>query len=192
MAKKQEFRPDKPRSSWLSKLYLTQLQRRNLLKWALYSLSLLVLSLVQDVILCRFRLYGATTELVPCAIFLICILEGTHLGSVFALVSSVLYCFTGTAAGPHAILLITALAIGVCAFRQGYLQKSFSSAMVCLVPAMVVYELVIFAVALVLEQTRPDRIWGFLITAGLTLLTGPVLYPLFVAIGSIGGQSWKE
>ncbi len=192
MAKKYEFRPDKPRSSWLSKLYLTKLQRRNLLKWALYGLVLLVLSVVQDVILCRFRLYGATTELVPCGIFLICILEGTQRGCIFALVTATLYCFTGTAAGPHAILVITALAIAVCAFRQGYLQKRFSSAMVCMVPAMLLYELVIFVVALALDQTRPERIVGFLITAALSLVVAPLLYLLCVAIGSIGGQSWKE
>ena len=74
MGKKYEFQPDKPRSTWLSKLYLTRLQRLALLKWVLYALMVLVLSVVQDVVLCRFRLFGATTELVPCGIFLLCLL----------------------------------------------------------------------------------------------------------------------
>ena len=87
MGKKYEFQPDKPRSSWLSKLHLTRLQRLALLKWVLYSLMLLVLSVVQDVILCRFRLFGATTELVPLGIFLICLVEGTERGSLFALIT---------------------------------------------------------------------------------------------------------
>ena len=73
MAKRNEFKPDKPRSGVLSKLFLTQLQRRSLLKWGIYALLLLVLSVVQDVLLCRVRLFGATTELVPCTIFLICL-----------------------------------------------------------------------------------------------------------------------
>lgn len=192
MARKYDFQPDKPRSTWLSKLYLTKLQRQALLKWFLYGLSLLVLSLLQDVILCRFRINGATTELVPCGIFLICILEGTEKGSVFALVSSVLYLFSGTAAGPHAVALITLLAIVVCSLRQGYLQKSFSSAMLCQILAMVLYEGMIFAVALFLGVTYPERYIGFVITTGLTLAVAPVLYPIFVAIGSIGGESWKE
>ncbi len=192
MAKKYEFQPDKPRASWLSKLYLTKLQRQAILKWGLYGLILLILSVVQDVILCRFRINGATTELIPCSIFLICILEGTQRGSLFALIAATLYYFSGSAAGAHVIVLITFLAVGVCALRQSYLQKSFSSAMVCLVLAVAMYTLLIFAVALFLEQTRPDRFIGFAITAGLTLISGPILYPIYVSIGSIGGESWKE
>ena len=88
MAKKSEFKPDKPRSSWLSKLYVTPKQRRAIAKWVLYSLIVLVLSLLQDVVLCRYRLFGATTELIPCAIFLICVVQGLESGSVFALVAS--------------------------------------------------------------------------------------------------------
>lgn len=192
MAKKYEFQPDKPRSSWLSKLYLTKLQRQALLKWFLYALLILLLSVVQDVILCRFRLNGATTELVPCAVFLVCIIEGTERGSIFALIASLFYLFSGTAAGPQVVVLITGLAIGVCAFRQGYLQKSFSSAMLCVVFAMVCYELFIFAIALFLGVTLPERFIGFAITTGLTLAAAPLLYPIFVAIESIGGESWKE
>ena len=73
MAKRPEFKPDKPRVGLLSKLYLTQKQRKSILKWALYALVLLVLSLVQDVLLCKLNIFGATTELVPVGIFLICL-----------------------------------------------------------------------------------------------------------------------
>ena len=192
MAKKYEFQPDKPRSSWLSKLYLTKLQRQNLLKWFLYGLSLLILSLVQDVILCRFRLYGATTELVPIGIFIISILEGTQRGCVFALVSSILYMFSGTAAGPHAMVAITVMATVTSIFRQGYLQKRFSSLLICVIVSMVVYEAVVFAVALFLGNTYPDRYIGFVVTTGLSLIAVPVLYPILVVVSSIGGESWKE
>ncbi len=192
MARRYEFQPDKPRTNWLSKLYLTKLQRRSILKWFFYGLCLLLLSVVQDVILCRFRLFGATTELVPCGIFLICILEGTQRSSIFSLTAAILYLFSGSSAGTHVVALIPVLAITTCLFRQSYLQKSFSSAMVCLVFAMVVYELCVFVVALFLGLTRIDRIGSFAITAGLSLLAAPLLYPVFVAIGSIGGQSWKE
>ncbi len=192
MAKKYEFQPDKPRSSWLSKLYLTKLQRKRVLKWFLYALSVLVLSLLQDVVLCNFRLNGATTELVPVAIFLICILEGTERGCVFALVSSALYLFSGTAAGPHAMVFITGLAILVCIFRQSLLQKTFSSVLLCMILAMACYELLIFVSAIFLGYTYAARFIGFVITTGLSLLAVPVLYPIYVSISSIGGESWKE
>ena len=192
MAKKYEFRPDKPQNSFLSHLILTQKQQRNLLKWVLYSVFLVILSVVQDVLLSRMRLLGATTELVPCAIFLICILEGTHRGSVFALVAGLLYLFSGTAPGPYSMVAITFYSIGVCIFRQAFLQESFSSAMLCVTAAMLAYVLTNFAFGLFLGLTPLSRVHGFLITAGLSLLAAPVFYPIFKAIGAIGGYSWKE
>ena len=109
MAKKFEFKPDKPRSGLMDKLYLTQIQRKNLLKWVLYVAVLLVLSLLQDVVFSKFHLFGATTELVPCGIFLICLMEGTESGSVFALLASCAYLFSGSAAGNYSLVLLTVI-----------------------------------------------------------------------------------
>lgn len=192
MAKNIDFKPDKPRSSWLSKLYLTALQRKAILKWSLYGLSLVLLSVLQDVILCRFRLFGATTELVPCAIFLICVLSGTEQGSIFALVSSALYLFSGTAPGPYSMVFITVLAIFVSIMRQAFLQKGFAAAMLCTALATVVYVLLNFIIGVFLGLAPLDRILGACITAGLTLIPAPILYPVFLSIGSIGGEAWKE
>lgn len=192
MAKKYEFRPDKPRSGFLSKLYLTQKQRRSVLKWCLYGLILLVLSVLQDVIFCHIQIFGATTELVPCGIFLICILEGIHTGSVFALVASVLYLFSGTAPGTYAMVLLVVLAVFICVFRQAYLQKDFSSVVLCAAAGMVLYELSVFAMGLFLGLTTPGRVIGFCITALLSAVAAPVLYPIAVSIRSLGGEVWKE
>ena len=139
MARKNEFKSDKPHSGFWGKLYLTQKQRKEVLKWSLYGAMLLVLSLLQDVVLCRVQLFGATTELVPVGIFLICILEGAESGSIFALVSSLLYLFSGTAAGPYSMVLITVLAVGVTVFRQAYLQKGLAAAILCAGIAMLAY-----------------------------------------------------
>lgn len=192
MANKFEFKPDKPHSGFLNKLHLTQTQRKTLLKWFLYSLVLLVIALLQDVILSRVRLLGATTDLVPCAIILICIMEGTESGSIFSLIASLLYLFSGTAPGNYAMVLLTALAILLCVFRQAYLQQGFGAAFLCTGAALLLYELAIFAIGLFLELTTFTRITGFLVTAGLSLLALPVLYPIFLAIQSIGGKTWKD
>lgn len=192
MAKKQEFRPDKPSTSLLSYLTLTPTQQRVALKWTFYGLLLVVLSVLQDSLLSQIRLFGATTELVPCAIFLISILEGTHSGSVFSLVAGLLYLFSGTAPGPYSMVAIVFLSVGVCIFRQAYLQESFSSAALCTVIAMFLYVIVNFAFGLFLGLTIFARIHGFLITAILTLLTVPVLYPILKAINAFGGNPWKE
>ena len=192
MAKKYEFQPDKPHSGWQSKLQLTPLQRRALLKWFLYGVVLLILSLVQDVIMCRFRFWGVTTELLPCAIFLITVLEGSQRGSVFALAASALYYFSGSAHGVHNIVAITVFSILVTIFRQANLEKGFVAATLCVAIAMVLYETVIYGVCVFLGQVRPAQILQFLITAGISLVAVPLLYPTFVAINGIGGDKWKE
>lgn len=190
MAKKYEFKPDKPRSGLLDKLFLTQKQRRSLLKWTLYTFVLVVLSVVQDVLLSQVRLLGGTTELVPCGIFLICILEGIEKGSVFALMSSLVYLFSGSAAGYYSVVFITVLAVLVTALRQSFLQRGFGAAALCAAGAMVVYELAVFCITTFLGQTTFLALPSFLITALLTLLSIPMLYPIFLSIG--GGDTWNE
>ena len=192
MAKRKEFKPDKPKSGFFSKLYLTRKQRRSVLKWVLYAVMLLVLSVLQDVIFSRIRLFGATTELVPCGIFLICVLEGLESGSIFALIASVVYLFSGTAAGYYSIVLITFLSVAVTLFRQSYLQKSFSATMLCTAVAMIFYELLVFGIGLFLGYTFFARVGAFFLTGILSLLAAPVLYPALQAIGKIGGETWKE
>lgn len=192
MAKKNEFKPDKPQSGLLHKLYLTPKQRLSALKWGLYALVLLVLSVLQDVILCRIRLFGAATELVPCGIFLICILEGSERGSLFALLSALAYLFSGTAPGPYAMVFITFLAIGFSILRQSYFQKGFGAAMLCTVMAMALYEVGVFAIGVFLGLTHSGRFMSFGITALLSAVAAPVLYPILLSIGTIGGESWKD
>lgn len=192
MGLKKDFKSDKPYSGFWGKLYLTPKQRKSLLKWTLYGVLLVVLSLLQDAVLCKFRVLGATTELVPVGIFVICLLEGAESGSIFALVASLVYLFSGTAAGPYTMLFVTVLAIGVCIWRQAFLQKGFGAALVCAGTATVALQLLQFLMGLFLQVTIPSRITGFLITAGLSILAIPVLYPIALSIETIGGETWKE
>jgi len=192
MAKKQEFRPDSTQKSLLQRLHLTKQQRKSVLKWVLYALFLILLSLLQDVILTHLRIYNATTDLVPCTIFIICVIEGTQSGSIFSLVASLLYHFSVNDLGVYAVLFITFLAIIVTAFRQGYLRKGFSAAMLCTCVAMFLYEMAVFGIGIFLGHTYPGRFVGFCITAGLSMLAAPLLYPLVQLIASIGGDTWKE
>ena len=192
MAKKYEFKPDKPQASFLSKLYLTPTQRRSVLKWTLYGLVLVVLSVIQDVLLCHLDIFGATTELVPCAIFLICLLEGVENGTLFGLVAGSVYVFSGPSAGNPVIVLITGIGFLVTLLRQSYLQKGFGAAMLCTTGAMLGYELTVFFISVFFGVTPFSRIGVFALRAVLTLLSAPALYPLLQSIGKIGGEAWKE
>ena len=192
MAKKYEFQPDKPYSTWLNKLQLTQQQQKQVLKWCLHALVLILLSVAQDVVLCRIRFFGGTTELVPCGIFIICILEGTQKGSIFALVAAFLYLLSGSSPGPQVLVLITVLAVLAAALRQTYLHPGFPAALLCTALAMALYELAVFGFCLLLGYTSADRFVSFMVPALLSLAAVPVVYPIAKAIQAIGGNLWKE
>ena len=192
MAKKYEFQPDKPYSTWLNKLQLTRQQRIQALKWCLYALVMVVLSVVQDVVLCRFRIFGGTTDLVPCGIFIICTLEGTQKGCIFALTAAFLYLLSGVAPGPHVLVLITVLAMLAAALRQAYLRQGFPATLLCTALAMAAYELCIFAFCLLLGLVTIGRLSSFVVAAVLSLVAVPIVYPIVKAIGTIGGNLWNE
>lgn len=189
MAKKYEFKPDKPRSGLLNKLFLTRLQRRSLLKWTLYAIVLVVLSVLQDVIFSQVRLLGGTTELVVLGIFVICLAEGVEKGSVFALVASFCYLFSGSAAGYYSVPFITGLAVLVTAFRQNFLQRSFGAAALCTAFAMAAYEILVFLITVFLGQTPWSGFYGAAVTAVMTMPAIFLIYPLCLLIG---GNTWNE
>ena len=137
--RKHEFRPDKNRSV-LSKLYLTKIQRLKLLKWLLMTLALVFLSIVQDVIMCRIPIFGATTDLVAYGILLVCVILDPEIGCIFAILSSSVYYFSCSAPGPYVIALLTILGVIVAILRQSYLRYSFGSVYLGAAVAVVVYE----------------------------------------------------
>ena len=189
--RKHEFRPDKNRSV-LSKLYLTKIQRLKLLKWLLMTLALVFLSVVQDVIMCRLPIFGAKTDLVAYGILLVCVILDPEIGCVFAITSSSVYYFSGSAPGPYVIALLTVLGVIVAILRQSYLRYSFGSVYLGAAVAVVVYELALFCVGLALEHTTARALPHFLLTGAYGLVAIPVLYPVFIAIAKIGGETWKE
>lgn len=192
MRKKNEFRPDTYRQDLLGKLLLTRKQRQTVLRWSLYGLMCLIALLVQDVLMSRVRIFNTTTELVPCFILAVCILQGAESGCVFALVVSLLYYFSGSAPGIWCVPVLTALAVVAAIFRQAYLRKGFFTLLLCLSVAMLLYELSNFAIGLFLDLTYPARLGAFCLSAVLTLIVMPVTYPILMSIGKIGGETWKE
>lgn len=192
MAKKREFRPDREGTGQLNKLWPTPKQQLRALRWLLYGLVCLVGLLAQDVLLYRVNLAGGCTDIVPCIIIMVAVLQGAESGSVFALVLSVLYFFSGSSAGFHVIPLLTAVAVFVVIFRQAFLQQGFFALLLCAAMGMTLYELGLFGVSLFLKLTVASRMGAAMMTAVLSLAAVPVLYPVLLAVGKLGGETWKE
>ena len=192
MAKKYDFRPDRTGTSDLGKLYITKKQRLKVLKWTLFALCCLVLLIVQDVLMSRLRFFGATTDLVACSILMICLLSGAESGGVFTAAAAFIWVFSGSAPGIYSAVLLTALGIFLSIFRQMYLRKGYGATMFCTGLALLGYEMAVFVVGVLLGVTQLDRAGNFLMTALVTGLTMPLMYPVLNAISKIGGETWKE
>ncbi len=190
--KKHEFRPDRNQSGALNKLFITKKQRRAILKWLLMALALIVLCVVQDVILVRIRLWGTTIELMAAALLLACILQDPEVGSIFVLIASCLYSFSGSAPGYYVIAVITVIGVFFSILRHCYLHKAFSSVMLCTAAAILIYQIILFAIGLFFGYTTWSRALTQLIKAGLSIAVVPILYPIFNAILKIGGETWNE
>lgn len=187
-----EFKPDSDRVPLLKKLYLTRLQRRQILQWTLQSLVCLLLLMIQDVIMSRMSIGGATTDLVPTAILLIVVIADAYEGSLFAIVASTLYVFSGSAPGPYAVAYLTVLGVAAAVFRQTWWRRGFRSNLLCAGLALLGYELAVYATGIFLGLTYWSRIGVFLTTWLLSFAVMVALYPLIRKIHLIGGEVWKE
>ena len=187
-----DFRPDSTGRGWLKVFYMTKLQRLHLAKWSLYAASILLALVVQDVIMSRFPILGATTDLPVCVILLITVMENCEVGSLFVLITSTLYYFSGSAPGPYVVGLMTFIGVAACMLRQMYLHRGRSTIVLCAGVAMILYELGVFSVGVFLELTRWGRLMSFLLTGIYSAALMIPLYPLFYKIGLIGGSTWKE
>ena len=189
--KKYDFKPD-TRTDRFKGLHMTRLQRLNILKWLLFAALGIFLLVVQDVIMSRVRVFGATTDLPAAFILLITVLVGSNHGSVFVLSASLFYWFSGSAPGPYCIALLTILGIIAAVLRQLWWRRGLRSTVLCAGGALILYEIAIFAVALVSGLAPWSRVGVFLLTALYSWVIMIPLYPLACKIGKIGGEPWKE
>ena len=187
-----EFKPDAKPHVALKVLRLTRQQQLRLLRWVCYALAIVGALTLQDVIMSQVRIFGTTTELAVCVILLITVLEGAETGSLFVLIASTLYYFSGTAPGAYSIGLLTFLGTGATLVRQMYWRRSRSAIVICAGLAQLGYSLGLYAVGIFSGLTRWDRLPAFLIGAALNVLVMIPLYPMIYKIGMIGGNVWKE
>ena len=190
--KRIDFRPDARATDLIQKFYLTPQQQRRYLKWTLLSLLSVVTLVLQDVLFSRMIFFGATVDMVPCVLLMICVIHGAEASCVFLLISSLVYYLSGSAPGVYVILMIPLLGMVLAAFRQAYLRQGFRTTLMCTATALALYECLSFLASLVLGVTRLGRWWVIALSTGLSLVTLPVVFVLVWSICKIGGDSWKE
>jgi hypothetical protein len=188
----QDFKPDPNTATWLKTTRLTQQQRLRLTKWSLYILCCILCLVLQDVIISQLPLFGACMDLPVCAILLITVLEGSEVGSIFVLIASIFYYFSGTAPTAICVGLLTYTGVLATLLRQMYWHRSRGSILLCVMIALTVYEMSLFVTGLYEGLTTFSRIGSFVLTSIYSCLAAIPLYSLIYKIGLIGGNTWKE
>ena len=187
-----EFKPDRQTTSFWKQLYMTRLQRLQLLKWSSHAAFCVLMLTLQDVMFSQIRISGATTDLAVCVIFLIGLYEGTENGSLFALIASIVYLFSGSSPGPQCIALISCTTVGLNLLRQTLWRRSSGSILLCTCTAITLYEMLNFLFGIFIGRTIWDRLGVFALVAVFTCAVAFPLYPLVKLISKIGGETWKE
>lgn len=187
-----DFRPDKQTREFTKFFHITLVQRDTLLKWGGIVLLCLLLSVIQDVLMSRISLFGTTTDLLPMVILLITVTEGIQNGSLFVLLASLMYYFSGSSPGPYCVATLTVLGIGACIFRQLYWHRNRSSIVLCAGIALMLYEFITYGIGIFMGLTYWGRIGVFAGSGLISWLIMIPMYRLINAIGTIGGNTWKE
>lgn len=159
---------------------------QKLIKWALYAALFLAVVLVQTVILGRMRIGGVKLDLMPVVITCIGLWTGHEAGGLFGLIAGLVWSWTGADDGALAIVSFTVMGI-----LAGWLcdavfpRRFFSAAGLCLA-ACLLHELAVFFLKYYLQDAAFSLILRAPVTAGLSVLSVPVLYLLAKAIGKVG------
>lgn len=190
--KRADFKPDSNGGRWSGLLHMTNAQRDTWLKWGSYVAICVLLCMIQDVIMSKVHIFGATTDLVVSAILLLTVMEGVEVGSLFVLISSLLYYFSGSSPGPYSIILLTVFGIGASMLRQVYLHRGLIAITFCAGSALMLYEIATCLLGIFQGLTYWSRIFSFVFTGMMSWAFMLALYPLFHRIGLIGGNIWKE
>ncbi len=187
-----EFKPDGRLVSPFKSLHFTHQQQLNLLRWAAYVAVCVLCLVIQDSIMSRISIFGATTDLAVSAMLLITVIEGSDVGSIFILIASTVFYFSGSAPGPYSVGMLTVLGLCASLLRQTIWHRSRGSIVLCAGGAAFCYEIGLYIVGMFMGLTRWYRFQRFFVTGLLAVAVMFLLYPIIYRIGQIGGYQWKE
>ena len=161
---------------------------RNLLMWALYAALFLFALLIQTMALGRTRFFGVKLDLIPVVVVCVCLFCGHEAGGLFGLMAGCFWFLTGAEDGSLAIVTLT-----VCGILAGYLcghvlPRRFGSCLILCLGALLLHEGARFLLQFYLGGAGAALSLWVPVTAGLSLLGCPVIYPLAKVIGKVGGR----
>lgn len=173
----------------LKHLHITARQWKALLKWTLYSLFFLLTLITQSVVLAKHPIFGLKLNLIPLLIVCVCIREGPESGGLFAVLTAVFWCLSGTDYGNLSVAILPVCAILSAVLCRAVLTVRFVPTFLCCLAASLIHESVIFALKMLLASVLARYYVSIVLPGvGLSLLALPLLYVLTKAISRTGGR----
>jgi len=161
---------------------------RNIIMWALYGVLVLMVMLLQTTVFGRVRFFGVKLTLLPVAVVCVAIRSGHEAGGLFGLLTGFLWYALGADDGTMAIVTLTVAGILAGWLCDNLFARRMGSALILALGALVIHEGGLFLIKYYLGSADGALLRWVPITAALSLLACPVLYPLTGLIGKAGGS----
>ena len=159
---------------------------RNILMWVLYALLFLLVMLVQNTVFGRVRFCGVKLNLLPVAVVCIALRTGHEAGGFFGLLAALVWYASGADDGSMSIVTFTVTGILSGWLCDNLFSRRFLPALLLSLGALLFHEGALFAVKFYLGSAPAELIRWVPITAGLSLLSCPVIYLLAKLFGKAG------
>lgn len=161
---------------------------KNTLMWVLYAVLFLFVLLVQTMVFGRTRFFGVKLNLIPVVIVCVSLWAGHEASGLFGLAAGFLWFLTGADDGSLSIVTFTVCGILASWLCANVFPRRFGSALILCLGALLLHEGVFFLLKYYLEEAAFSMALWVPVTAGLSVLSCPVIYPLAKAIGKAGGR----
>lgn len=168
--------------------HLTKTQWQGILKWTVYGLLTLLTLLLQTVVLARTTALRIKPTPLPVLTVCICIREGPEKGGVYALLSALLWCFSGADYGNLSVAILPIGAMLSAVLCRAVLTLRFVPTALCALAVTLLNATAIFIFKLILPPTVAlENYWRILLPGvALSMVFLPIQYPLVKCISRIG------
>lgn len=172
----------------LKHFHLTKNQWLGILKWSLYGLLTLLTLLLQTVVLSRTTQLRIKPTPLPVLIVCVCVREGPERGGIYAIVTALLWCFSGADYGNLSMAILPVGAILSAVLCRAVLTLRFLPTALCAFGVCLLNASIIFVFKLILPPTVAlDNYWRILLPGvALSMAFLPIHYPLVKCISRIG------
>ena len=171
-------------------IHLTKRQWQGILKWSLYGTLSFLVMLLQSSVLAKTPVLGTKLAPLPALIVCVCVREGPEKGGLYAILASLIWCFSGADYGNLSVAVIPVGAMLSAVLCRAVLTLRFVPTALCCLAVTLLNAAAIFLFKLILPPTVAlENFWRVLLPGvGLSMAFVPLHYGLVKLIGRIGVQ----